>query len=247
MAQENFEAGQRERRSSERVPVNGAAAALEYGYIGMVYELVDISLGGAQLCGPQDPPLDSFEILMHVSNRYWERRARQVWMRADCVGIEFESLDECVFDALGEDDDDGGDTQVLSSDVTALVIDGYTARASSMCKSLALLGCTSHVVSTPLEAVEILDQKIPSIAMVVIAPTVSGCCGADLSSFIGVTYPGVQRVLMTSSNGSRGSYEGVNGLLMADAIRAALGEMPMRERASPVLSPRHESQARFVR
>jgi hypothetical protein len=243
MGQENFEAEQRERRSSERVPVNGAAAALEYGHIGMVYELVDISLGGAQLCGPQDPPADSFEILMHVSNRYWERRARQVWMRADCVGIEFESLDESVFDALGEDDDYGRDSSVLSSDVSALVIDGYTARAASMCKSLALLGCSSHVASTPLAAVEILDQKVPAISMVVIAPTVSGCCGTDLSSFIGVTYPGVKRILMTTSNGSRGSYEGVEGLLMADAIRTALGEMPVRENAGPALSPRHESRA----
>jgi len=233
MAQENFEAEQRERRSSERVPVNGAAAALEYGHIGMVYELIDISLGGAQLCGPQNPPPTSFEILMHVSNRYWERRARQVWTRADCVGIEFESLDDSAFDALGEEDDDGRSTPVtlLNGDVTALVIDGYTARAASMCKSLALLGCTSHVASTPLAAVEILDQKTPAISMVVIAPTVSGCCGADLSSFIGVTYPGVQRVLMTTSNGSKGSYEGVDGLWMADAMRAALETRPLRRPA----------------
>ncbi len=229
MGHESFETIQQERRHCERVPVNGAAAAaLERGYVGVVYELVDISPGGAQLCGPQSPPVSSFELLMYISNHYWERRARQVWMRGDCVGIEFERLGEGAFDALRDDDANLARRAASASNsnpgAAVLVIDGYFARAADLCNSLALLGSSALVASTLLEAVEILDQDIPKVSVVVIAPTLSSCSGSDLSSYIGVTYPGVPRLLMNERNSSKVSFGGVEGLSMADALRAALGE-----------------------
>jgi hypothetical protein len=85
-----------DRRSFERVSVDGAAAVLDFGYLGTVYAIGDLSLGGARLIGPRRPPDTSFEILLHVSNCYLECRARQVWddrARDGSLGIEFENVD----------------------------------------------------------------------------------------------------------------------------------------------------------
>lgn len=85
-----------DRRCFERVAVEGAAAVLDFGYLGTVYAIEDLSLGGARLIGPRRPPDASFEILLHVSNFYLECRARQVWddrARDGSLGIEFENID----------------------------------------------------------------------------------------------------------------------------------------------------------
>ena len=85
---------QHDRRWCERASVEGVAAVLEFGYLGVVYVVTDISLGGARLLGPSRLPGISFDILLCVSGRYLERRARRVWddrITTDSFGIEFES------------------------------------------------------------------------------------------------------------------------------------------------------------
>lgn len=85
-----------ERRWCDRVSVHGAAAVLQIGYLGVVYELTDISLGGARLKGPRALPPGNFDLLLRVSGRYLECQARPVWddrELSESQGIEFESLD----------------------------------------------------------------------------------------------------------------------------------------------------------
>jgi hypothetical protein len=80
-----------ERRWFERVSVEGGAAVMSFGYLGIVYQLEDLSLGGARLRGPMPPPATVFDLLLRVGNRYTTHRAHRVWGGLDdSVGIEFE-------------------------------------------------------------------------------------------------------------------------------------------------------------
>ncbi len=83
-----------EQRGMERTRVAGIAAILDFGYLGLVYELVDFSLVGARIRGPRRPPETSFEILLHLSDRFIECRARPIWETQDFggyAGIAFET------------------------------------------------------------------------------------------------------------------------------------------------------------
>lgn len=85
-----------DRRWCDRVSVQGAAAVLHESYLGMVYELLDISMGGARLKGSRALPRTAFDLLLRVSGRTFECRARPVWDDRDSsesLGVVFESLD----------------------------------------------------------------------------------------------------------------------------------------------------------
>ena len=82
-----------DRRSAERTRVPGTAAILEHGYFGLVYEVVDFSWAGARLRGPKRAPGSVFEVLLRISDRFVEYRARVVWDRQSVdgyLGIAFE-------------------------------------------------------------------------------------------------------------------------------------------------------------
>lgn len=83
-----------EQRGMERTRVAGIAAILDFGYLGLVYELVDFSWAGARIRGPKRPPDTAFEILLHLSERFIECRARPIWETQDFggyAGIAFET------------------------------------------------------------------------------------------------------------------------------------------------------------
>lgn len=99
-----------ERRWCERASVYGSAAILEIGYLGIVYALEDISLGGARLRGPRPLPDASFVVLIYVSDRFYERRARAVWSASnssDSLGIEFDKvyLGSSLVETFDEEDE----------------------------------------------------------------------------------------------------------------------------------------------
>ena len=100
-----------DRRWCERVSVHGAAAVLELGHLGIVYEIMDISLGGARLKGGRALPGTYFDVLLSVSGRYVECRARSVWddrEYSDSLGIEFETLHAGTWLDWPEDDPNRG-------------------------------------------------------------------------------------------------------------------------------------------
>ena len=83
-----------EQRRADRTRVPGVAAILEFGYIQLVYELIDLSWAGARIRGPKRPPDTAFDILLHVSNRFIECRCRTIWDDqdgSDHFGLVFES------------------------------------------------------------------------------------------------------------------------------------------------------------
>lgn len=212
-----------DRRWFERVRCEGAAAVLDFGYLGIVYELEDLSLGGARLRGHREPPETTFDILLHVSNRYVERRARKVWDDRDAngtLGIEFEAADSKSFvDWSDTADDDFVSWSSLaptrnSNRSAALVVDAQYPRTSILSHSLSALGFDAVEASTPLAAIEAIERDEPSIDVVFIAPAVSGCEGAELASFVADTYPRVRRVLMASKEELRGALHGVERLLL---------------------------------
>ena len=89
-----------DRRWCDRVSVQGAAAVLEFGHLGITYELTDISIGGARLKGGRALPRTQFSVLLSVCGRFLECRARPVWddrEHSDSLGIEFENLESSVW------------------------------------------------------------------------------------------------------------------------------------------------------
>lgn len=83
-----------DRRSYPRTPVEGSAAILDLACIGVIYEILDLSHGGARLRGPRRPPESSFDVVLRVSERFLECRAHLVWdseFDDGCLGIALQS------------------------------------------------------------------------------------------------------------------------------------------------------------
>lgn len=192
----------RDRRWFERVPVAGAAAVLELGYLGVVYELDNVSLGGARLGGTRRPPSTSFDILLRVADRYMERRARHVWDDQNGhMGIEFEGL--AVQGSLEWPDSFEMERQAWAQGEPAhlnrgaiVILDDDLMSASNLSRHLAFLGQEARIASTPLEAIDMIEKGTPRVDALFIAPVLSGCSGTELANFVATTYPGVSRVLL---------------------------------------------------
>jgi hypothetical protein len=199
----------RDRRWFERVPVAGAAAVLELGYLGVVYELDNVSLGGARLGGTRKPPSTSFDILLRVADRYMERRARHIWDDQNGhMGIEFEGL--AVQGSLEWPDAFEMERQAWAQGEPAhlnrgaiVILDEDMMSASMLSRHLAYLGQEARIASTPLEAIDMIEKATPRVHALFIAPELSGCSGTDLANFVASTYPGVSRVLLNPGKAGR--------------------------------------------
>lgn len=85
----------KERRRFARQAVGGSAAILSLGYLGVVYEVINISSAGMRLRGPKAPPAGVFGMLVHLSDRFLECRVQIAWQFDSddvCVGVALESL-----------------------------------------------------------------------------------------------------------------------------------------------------------
>jgi hypothetical protein len=199
---------ERDRRWFERVSVTGAAAVLEFGFLGIVFELEDLSLGGARLRGPKRPVETSFDVLLHVSNRYLERRARRVWENRapdGRFGIEFESMDAASFHERPDEENDQQLAQSSTGQIpapllnksAALIIDGDARRAGLLGHSLSTLGVDWISAPTPLDAIEIMVQRDGGIGLVVIAPMVCNHTAEELTALVAAAQPGMRQALMS--------------------------------------------------
>lgn len=204
----------RERRSCQRRVVSGTAAILNFGYLGQVYELEDLSHMGARLKGPHEVPEGGFKLLLRISKHFWERNARLAWDDrggAGCLGIEFvaqdalRSLDWSLLPLVASAENEAWASQQLTR-TALLVLDHESRQSPALFQSILALGLAPIVVSTPLEAITIMERNSAAIEIVFMTESVSGCHSGELARFVADEYPDIQIVVLAAGMSRRAHF-----------------------------------------
>jgi CheY-like chemotaxis protein len=205
-----------------------AGAVIHASKLAIRGRIVDLSLGGVRIRrvddqAPCPAPGTAAMIEMEIGLRGW--------IAADGIVRRCE-LDEVVisFAPLPAEVEDLIEDEVLAAiEATRrprmIVVDSHPDRRRRVAEKLRAAGCDSYEVSTPLEAIDMMERPRAHIRGVAVAETLTQTDGNEFCDFVGETNPNIKLALI------------------ADELAEGTVDQPMRrahrvsERISTVVPP----------
>lgn len=231
---------QRDRRRSFRIAVPGDLLLWRGGRFSGDYKLADISLGGCRL---EDGPPPAFGQRFDASLRI--DGAEPIELQAVVVrrerggpaALRFERVDPSVEDEIHDN---------LVSQLerrgdragSVLLVHPRPERVTAVVRMLAGLGHEVRVVSTPLDAVWMLEQAAGSVHTAVVSRGLRALDSEELLAFLASTYPRIRRVLLVPAGSPPGE--------LADRAHAVLEGPPDLGRLRKALPERRAPNLRAV-
>jgi len=191
-----------ERRHSQRIDVSGNAVV--HGPVSVMRcEIVDLSTGGALLrpvgngaAAPLPGVGVTVDLHLDAADTGWFT-LRAVVHRSGVAGgafaVEFGDV-TAEFEDLVED-------EVLAALEAArilrvIVVDPIDRRRQRLATELRRAGCSPFEVSTPLDAIGLIDQSQMHFSFALVAEQLLNTEGRDLMGFLAVTHPQVHLALI---------------------------------------------------
>ena len=195
--------GAKERRRAVRLRPAHAKAVCSTQNAGGVYEIHDVSHGGALLQGKPIVPPGT-----HVSLRMLLPGVAPMNLAGRIVRTSISAFtDACLavkFSSVSPDDEDRFADLIAREWSRTCAPHGIIASSSlhlrtDLTRRLSGLGVSVSRATTPIELIYRLEAARGRCVVVFLGTSIGGCSGVEIASFLATAYPHTRRVLVTET------------------------------------------------
>lgn len=191
-----------DRRRSDRVPLHDGAADGFTERRSDKFRVVNLSHGGTLIQGEETPSMgEAVRLVLRLPEgtglplRGWVVRQERLLPGADRVAVEFEALGPEVEAQLSE---------LLARGIERLrqagVLVGHSSHreGEGLVRCLAALGVRARHVTTPLAAIQALEDAGAPVRAALLGMRLGAVSGVEFLRFLAMHYPAVRRVLLVT-------------------------------------------------